>query len=252
MAKRLGILLILLALLLSACSKAADKQSDDVASEPDTTMELENFEENGESLDDSGYVTGEITDTDEKIDDNENDKSVESSSYFIEKPAPSGMPVPVITEDDDGDYIPVTLYYQDADGYLVPATRMISRQEGIARASVNALVDSAINREQLEYYGLYPVLPAGTKILGLTIRDGTAIIDFSENILNYEDERDEVNIFSSVVYTLTEFDTVDDVIILINGYNDVELKFGSNISGKLNRDNVPLNAGKLNFSETTG
>ena len=33
-----------------------------------------------------------------------------------------------------------------------------SKQEGLAKAAVNGLVNEACDREQLDYYGLYPVL----------------------------------------------------------------------------------------------
>ena len=142
---------------------------------------------------------------------------------------------------------PVTLYYQTSDGFIVPATRRIAKQEGIARAAINGLTDNAINRESLEYYGLYPVLPEGTDILGLTIKNGTAIIDFNTKLLNYENEASERNIIAAVVYTLTEFRTVKEVKMLINGVPVRKMKFASDIPSLLSRDNILVNAGRLNM-----
>lgn len=136
----------------------------------------------------------------------------------------------------------VVLYYQDGDGYLVPMTRRIEKQEGIARAAVSGLTDSAITREELQYYGLYPVLPVNTDVQGINIKDGTATIDFSKSLLGYKDEASEKNIVASVVYTLTEFSTVDNVRILVNGYPQGTLKYGTDISGLLNRKNVSVNS----------
>ena len=73
--------------------------------------------------------------------------------------------------------IPVTLYYQDIDGYLIPMTRWVDKQPGIARAALDGLTDSAITREELRYYGIYPVLPVNTEVLGINIKDGIAIVD---------------------------------------------------------------------------
>ncbi len=136
----------------------------------------------------------------------------------------------------------VVLYYQDGDGYLVPMTRRIEKQEGIARAAVSGLTDSAITREELQYYGLYPVLPVNTDVQGINIKDGTATIDFSKSLLGYKDEASEKNIVASVVYTLTEFSTVDNVRILVNGYPQGTLKYGTDISGLLSRKNVSINS----------
>lgn len=137
---------------------------------------------------------------------------------------------------------PVTVYYQDGDGYLVPMTRWIEPQQGIARAAVSLIVDSALNREEISYYGVYPVLPADTEILGIDIRNGIAVIDFSRNLLNYGSVKAERNIISSIVYTLTEFDTIYGVRILINGYPQGVMKYGSDLACELGREDVAVNA----------
>ncbi len=143
----------------------------------------------------------------------------------------------------------ITLYYQDNDRYLIPITRSIVKQEAIARATINGLVDNSINTEEIEYYGLYPVLPEGTQIKGLTIRDGTAVIDFTSNFLQYKDARDERNIIACVVYTLTEFSTVKNVKILVEGKTYSKLSYGSDISNVLDRKNLLINAGKTNCTQ---
>ena len=145
--------------------------------------------------------------------------------------------------------LPVTLYYQDGEGFIVPVTIGFERQEGIARAAVESLVDNSLTREELEYYGIFPVLPQGTEILGINIKQGTAVIDFNNKLLNYEDGTAERNIISAVVYTLTEFKTVDSVRILVNGRSPGRLKFGTEISGTLGRENVLVNSERLNLKE---
>lgn len=137
--------------------------------------------------------------------------------------------------------IPVVLYYQDADGYLIPLTRWIEKQQGIARAALNGITDSAITREEIQYYGVYPVLPVNTDVLGINIKDGTAFVDFDKHLLEYKDEASERNIIASVVYTLTEFKTIGSVRILVNGFGQKTLKYGTDVSGLLNRSNVAIN-----------
>ncbi|HEX3030372.1 MAG TPA: GerMN domain-containing protein, partial [Clostridia bacterium] len=145
--------------------------------------------------------------------------------------------------------IHVTVYYQDKNGFLVPVSRKIDKQEGIARATITGLVDDAQNRENIEYYGLYPVLPAGTEVKGINIKEGTAVIDFNENLLSYKNGEQERSIISSIVYTLTEFKTVQNVKILVNGCAMSALKYGTDISGILNRDNILVNSSKANIAK---
>jgi Spore germination protein len=144
--------------------------------------------------------------------------------------------------------IPVTIYYQDADGYLVPMTRWVDKQPGIANAAVSGLIDSAITREELQYFGVYPVLPINTDILGINIKEGIATVDFSKQLLDYDNADIESNIVTSVVYTLTEFSTISSVRILINGFPVDKLTYGTDISKPLSRSDLPIN-GKVSAGE---
>jgi len=147
---------------------------------------------------------------------------------------------------------PVTVYYQDGDGYLVPMTRWILLQQGIARAAVSLSIDSAIAREEVAYYGIYPVIPEDTDILGIDIRNGIATIDFDRHLLNYSNEASERNIVASIVYTLTEFKTINKVRILINGYTQDILKYGTNISNALGRGDISINTNTSLLEVGTG
>ncbi len=160
--------------------------------------------------------------------------------------ADSDAPLPAQATDDTGTAIaetriPVTVYYQDRDGYLIPMTRWIQMQQGIAKAAVSLNVDSAVAREEVAYYGVYPVMPMGTDILGIDIKDGIATIDFDRHLLSYGNAASERNIIAAIVYTLTEFKTIGKVQILINGYMQGILKYGTNISGALERKDVIIN-----------
>lgn len=138
--------------------------------------------------------------------------------------------------------IPVTLYYQDVDGYLIPMTRWIDKQPGIARAAVSGLADSALTREELQYYGVYPVMPVNTEVLGINIKDGIAVVDFNNKLLEYDSEDIERNIVASLVYTLTEFATISSVKLQVNGNALETLKYGMDVSGLLSRSNIPINS----------
>ncbi len=136
---------------------------------------------------------------------------------------------------------PVTAYYQDADGFIVPMTRWIQPQPGIARANVSLTIDSALAREEVAYYGIYPVIPQDTEILGIDVRDGIAVIDFSRHLLDYDSAVSERNIVASIVYTLTGFETIERVRILVNGYPQGILKYGTDLTYDLGREEVMIN-----------
>ncbi|HHV60960.1 MAG TPA: GerMN domain-containing protein [Clostridiaceae bacterium] len=161
------------------------------------------------------------------------------------KPAPTQKPSPTPAKQT----MTITVYYQDSEGCVIPAARVMEKQIGVARASINATIDNSVNRESVSYYGLYPILPKDTEVLGINIKGKTAIIDFNNKVLNYSSEQEERNIISAIVYSLTEFDTIDDVRILVNGYEQGKLKYGTDISGLLDRSNCMINNFKVNLSE---
>lgn len=155
------------------------------------------------------------------------------------------------TEKKINEFITVTAYYKDSDGTLIPVTRNIKKEEGVAKAAIRSMIDNNVNREALKSLGLAPVLPEGTEVLGINIVDGIAIIDFNNRLLDYKGEQDERNIFSGIVYTLTEFKTINGVQFLINGYIKEELKYSGNISNIMTRDNTLINSDKLNADNRT-
>ncbi|NLL07285.1 MAG: GerMN domain-containing protein [Clostridiaceae bacterium] len=145
----------------------------------------------------------------------------------------------------------ITAYYKDSENVLIPVTRKIEKEEGVAKAAIKTMIENETNREALRPLGLKPVLPEGTEILGINIENGIAIIDFNSKLLGYSTARDENNIITSIVYSLTEFETINAVRILINGYVKEELKYSGDISGTLKRDNILINSDKLNTDSKT-
>lgn len=149
----------------------------------------------------------------------------------------------------ENEYVRITAYYRDSDNTVVPVTRKIKRQEGIARAVVESMIKNDENDDALKPYKLCALLPEGTEILGMNIKDSTVIVDFNEKFLEYEDKTEEVNAISSIVYSLTEFNNINDVKILVEGREKDILKYGTDISGLLNRKNVLINSKRLNVED---
>jgi germination protein M len=130
------------------------------------------------------------------------------------------------------------LYYKDDKGFLIPVMRKIPWTEGIAKATLSALIDTPANREDIHEIGLLPVIPANTEIHGITINNGLCKIDFTGDFLNYSNKKEEDALINSIVYTLTEFPTIDNVQIMIDGRIHQELVCGTKINKPLTRDNI--------------
>ena len=126
------------------------------------------------------------------------------------------------------------VYYEDGDGYLVPVQREVIRQDGIAKATLNLMVQSARNDMDAARLGLVPVVPEGTTF-DLDISDGHARVDMSKQVLKTSDKAQEENMRTAIVWALTEFDTVKDVSFLVDGQIRDTLTHGTNISGSYTR-----------------
>lgn len=133
------------------------------------------------------------------------------------------------------------VYYEDADGYLVPVQRDVPRREGIAKATLEMMVQSPKNDMDAARLGLSPILPEGTTV-DLDISGGHARVDLSEHVLSAVSKEQEENLRTAVVWALTEFDTVKDVNFLVGGQARQTLTHGTNISGSYTRTGLNLEA----------
>ena len=126
------------------------------------------------------------------------------------------------------------VYYEDGDGYLVPVQRDVVRQDGIARATLEMMVQSPRNDMDAARLGLLPVVPEGTTF-ELDIADGHARVDLGREALSAASKQQEENMRTAIVWALTEFDTVKDVNFLVDGQKRSTLTHGTNISGSYPR-----------------
>lgn len=132
------------------------------------------------------------------------------------------------------------LYYKDDKGFLVPVMRKLPWTEGrgIAKEALRAMIDNPANKKDIEEIGLLPVIPANTEIKGMSIHDGLCKVDFSSDFLNYFSKAEEEALVKGVVYTLTEFRTIDRVQLLIDGKNHESLAYGTKTASALERDDI--------------
>lgn len=108
----------------------------------------------------------------------------------------------------------ITVYFLQDEGAAVPVPRQVTTRE-VARAAIEALVAGPTSSESAQ--GLSTAVPAGTLVLGLRIDAGTAIVDLSREFESGGGSFSVIGRLAQVVYSLTEFSSVDRVQFRIDG-----------------------------------
>lgn len=137
------------------------------------------------------------------------------SASPIGSPAASPTPLPTPTP-AASDTMIVRAYYVlggavGVEG-LVPTLRELPKSAGVARAAMEALLKGGGLDDRLS-----SAIPAGTRLLGLSVRDGIATVDLSRE---FETGGGSASMFyrlGQVVYTLTQFPTVQLVLFQVEG-----------------------------------
>ena len=138
-------------------------------------------------------------------------------------------PATTTTLPNDGPTVPTTQPSDDTGGADQLFVELFFVKEGLSAKSVIRAVDTpdvAANAIRALIAGPTPseqdtelstAIPADTLLLGLTISDGLATIDLSRE---FEVGGGSFNILSrlaQVVYTLTQFETIDEVVFHLDG-----------------------------------
>ncbi|MGI5911881.1 MAG: GerMN domain-containing protein [Syntrophomonadaceae bacterium] len=116
--------------------------------------------------------------------------------------------------------IEAVLYFSDEQAeYLVPEKRTLAIEEDNDEVLAKAIINELIAGPRNENLGA--TIPANSKLLSLTIQDGLATVDFSEEIRSehWGGSTGETMTINSIVNTLTEIDSIDRVQLLIAGQN---------------------------------
>ena len=107
---------------------------------------------------------------------------------------------------------------------LVPYLFEVPKTQAIATAAMNALLNnSPVNRDGFQ--DISSAIPAGTRLLGLTIANGVATVDLSDEFAAGGGSGSSQFRLAQVVYTLTQFPSVDNVLFKVDG--SVVTVFGS-------------------------
>jgi hypothetical protein len=119
---------------------------------------------------------------------------------------------------------------------LVPTLFEVPETNAVATAAMNQLLAGPpASREG--YAPISTAIPAGTKLLGLTIRGGVATVDLSGEFASGGGSASAMYRLGQVVYTLTQFGTVKSVVFHVDG--EPVTVFGSEgivLDGPVGRD----------------
>ena len=100
---------------------------------------------------------------------------------------------------------------------LVPVLREIPATKAVARAAMNALLAGPNADERGGSHSMTSAIPDGTRLLGLSIEDGVATVDLSGEFEVIGGSGSEIGRLGQVVFTLTQFSTVDSVAFRVDG-----------------------------------
>jgi sporulation and spore germination protein/immunoglobulin-like protein involved in spore germination len=100
---------------------------------------------------------------------------------------------------------------------LVPVLRRIAPTSARAHAAMDALLAGPSRREASADPAIRTALRGGTRLLGLRVESGTAIVNLDPAFLDGASARVTRGRAAQVTYTLTQFSTITRVRILVGG-----------------------------------
>ncbi|HWR41818.1 GerMN domain-containing protein [Sporomusa sp.] len=108
----------------------------------------------------------------------------------------------------------LVVYHATKDAmYLVPEAYKVPVNSHPARTAIELLLAGTKNPE------LVSVMPSGTKVKNLTVKDHIAYVDFDDKLIkkNVGGSASETLLVGAIVNTLTEFPDIHKVQILVEG-----------------------------------
>lgn len=195
------ILAVAMLLLMSACGLVDN---------------ISTFKENQQPEDNKNGATEDVS-TKQDENSNPDDNSVIEKDLDLSTDQPAAEAKPDDAADQqtaDANSKEVVLYFTADDGKSLAAeTRSIPKQEGLARATINQLIAGPREKD------LSPTLPAAVILEDINIADGICTVDFSAELLSDlpQDQTAQMLAVYSIVNTLSQFEAVSEVRILVDG-----------------------------------
>jgi hypothetical protein len=100
---------------------------------------------------------------------------------------------------------------------LVPTLREIPKTQAVARAAMTELLQGPQGVELQGSPAMYTSIPDGTKLVDLGIANGTATVTLSAEFQGASQNFQLKTATAQVVYTLTQFSSIDNVTLVVQG-----------------------------------
>lgn len=104
-----------------------------------------------------------------------------------------------------------------AGPFVLPVAREADRTVAVARASMDQLLAGPDQGERSGVPSISTMIPAGTRLLGLSILNGTATVDLSSEFGATDDSATVAQRAAQVVFTLSRFESVSKVVFRQEG-----------------------------------
>ena len=111
-----------------------------------------------------------------------------------------------------------TILYIPNKNYLVSRIEVINKEKDTldkVKEIINYLTIDSNNKDYLPFF-FYQIIPKDTKIIDLDLNDGLLKINFSKEFMNIKKGL-ERKLIESIVYSLTELDNIDKIMIFVEG-----------------------------------
>ncbi len=168
-----------------------------------------------DGTEDAGVDTGAETDADGAGEDDEGTDGEPDEQADGEDGTDEGADG---TEPDDGVVeSPVALYFAYAGGNALAVDREVETTDTLPEAAMKELLAGPTEAELETWPALGTEIPEGTRLLGLEIEDGVALVDLSEEFEQGGGTASITARIAQVVYTLTEHEEIDAVEFYLEG-----------------------------------
>jgi len=133
------------------------------------------------------------------------------------------------------DNIKSTIYLIDSDNYVARTNISTCKCTGIEKAKdlINGLIIDG-KKTNIIPNGFRSIIPPGTTIKNIELKDKILTIDFSKELLEVS-EKEENKMIEAITYTLTSIDGIDKVIIKVEGKPLNNLPSGTKLPTMLDR-----------------
>lgn len=135
----------------------------------------------------------------------------------------------------------VVLYFVNTNGYLQAEQRTVKKTPGIARQAIYELCRGPQSQS------LAATLPDGTRLLDINIKDGLCTVNFSRELVAKHSGgsgAENATVYS-IVNTLTQFSSINQVQILVEGQVVDSIAGHLDVSVPITRDDEIIRAGTL-------